>query len=164
MSNIRMEAFEKHGAFGMYVRRLHDVITTQLEESLIDAGCSLKGTTTSIVWLLRNQGPLSLTDISKQLRYSHQLATQRIGWLEKRKLVHVSTDRTDKRRKIIKLTKAGLRECSIFEKHIAALEQMYTDIFTEIDVDAMAVVRSVEAALLSRTISERIIHSREEAA
>lgn len=123
MPKSGMKNFERRGAFGMYVRRLHDVVTAQLEESLIGAGCELKGTTTSIVWLLRHQGPLSLTDISKQLRYSHQLATQRIAWLEQRELVRVITDRTDRRRRTISLTKAGMREYKIFEKHVAALEK-----------------------------------------
>ena len=151
-----LDALERPGAFGMYVRRLHDVIANQLEDSLVAAGSELKGTTTTIIWLLHFHGPLSLTDISKQLRYSHQLATQRVAWLKQRNFVRIVPDPSDKRRKIISLTHAGTRECKLFEGHVAALEQAYEEVFAEIGVDAMDVVRRVESALLNRSLKDRI--------
>lgn len=148
--------FDGPAAFGMRVRHLLDTIELQISESLQLSGCKIPATTTGIVLLLFGTDDVSLADIAKRLKYSHQLATKRVGLLESEGYVRIESDPNDGRRRQVKLTKNGMRQGKKLVEYLGGLERAFNDVFDDIGMDALEVVLGVDAALSGQTLAARI--------
>ena len=152
--------FNTPAAFGMRVRHLLADIEAQLEESLAASGCNVMATTTGIVLLLYGEESLSIADIAKRLRYSHQLATKRVRIIEGSGFAASKDDPDDGRRRIVSLTREGKREARKLVDYLGDLEKAFRSVFDDIGTDALDVVIAADEALLGRSLAARMFSPR----
>ena len=77
---IKTQFLDTDAAFALRVKQLQDRLSDQMSDALIESGLNLNAKTTGIVQLLYSEGPCSKAYIAHRLRYSHQLASQRLPW------------------------------------------------------------------------------------
>ena len=106
--------------------------------------------------LLKEQGPLSTSDIAKQLEDSHQLTTQRINALQNEGYIKSAQDKSDLRRRTNSLTAKGKREAAKIEVLAHQLEMAYESLFKEMDADLFRLVNESIVKLRRKPIAERI--------
>lgn len=152
--------FERPAALGLNVRQLLETLEVQIGASLAVAGCALRSTTTGIALLLYKESGLSVADIAGRLRISHQLTTQRVGWLVANGFAQLALDPADGRRHIVTLTAEGQHECGKLEAHLVDLDRAYNELFAEIELNLCQAVRRAEQALLARPLAVRISHQK----
>lgn len=151
-----LDYFNGPAAFGMRVRHLLDVTEAQLEASLEASSCNIRATTTGIVLLLYGNEGLSIADIAKRLRYSHQLATKRVHIIEEARIAVVRNDPKDGRRRIVVLTRKGKAEARKLVEFLKVLEKAFQSVFDDIGSNALDVVISVDEALRGHSLAARI--------
>lgn len=61
-----------------------------------------------VLYLLLKEGSISMTEISKELEVSHSAISQIVTNMQKQKLIRITSDGSDARRKLLKLTPKGL--------------------------------------------------------
>jgi DNA-binding MarR family transcriptional regulator len=148
--------FERPAALGLNVRQFLDTLEEQIGASLIAAGCALRSTSTGIALLLHNESGLSVADIAARLRISHQLTTQRVGWVVDNGFAGLTRDPADGHRQLVALTAEGRRECGKLESHLVELDRAYNELFAEIEINLCQAVRLAEKALQARPLAVRI--------
>ncbi|WP_417481615.1 MarR family transcriptional regulator [Maricaulis sp.] len=148
--------FDGRAAFALRVKQLLDRLSDQMEVALQDAGLEIRGKATGIVQFLHHQGPSSLAEIAAELRYSHQLCTQRVGWLVEHGFAVLRNDDRDRRRRRVELTPAGQQEAEKLQAFLPALTQTYDDLFAEVGLDLHAAILAANAALDASPLSARM--------
>lgn len=79
-----------------------------------------------ILEILLNKGPLPINDIGRKLSLTSGAITTAVDRLEKRKLVERTLSATDRRARIVNLTKAGHKLISgAFDEHAAHMEDVF---------------------------------------
>ena len=152
-----VDSHPRHGAFlADQLRRLADLIVQQGDELLSGAGLSLPSRAVSSVLLIEERGQISAADIAKELKQPHQLVTQRIEMLIKLGLVDRIGDPSDGRRKILELTRRGKKELRLLEACLRDAEQVFLDLYQEIECDLSAVTLGALKVLSSKPILDRI--------
>lgn len=152
-----VDSHPRHGAFlADQLRRLADLIAQQGDDLLLGAGLSLPSRAVSSVLLIGERGQISAADIAKELKQPHQLVTQRIEMLIKLGLVGRIGDPSDGRRKILELTRRGKKELLLLETCLRDAEQVFLDLYQEIECDLSTVTLSALNVLSSKPILDRI--------
>jgi DNA-binding MarR family transcriptional regulator len=152
-----VDSHPRHGAFlADQLRRLADLIVQQGDDLLLDAGLSLPSRAVSSVLLIEERGQISAADIAKELKQPHQLVTQRIEMLIMLGLVDRIGDPSDGRRKILELTGRGKKELRLLETCLREAEQVFLDLYQEIECDLSAVTLGALKVLSSKPILDRI--------
>jgi DNA-binding MarR family transcriptional regulator len=149
--------FATSAAFAMRVGQLAAMIYEQMDGFLAAQGVKLPGYTTSIVQTLFHAGPQSISDLAVRLRLSHQLASQRVQWLVRAGFATVASG-TDRRVRIVKLTRAGRAEADKLQRFLPMIEAAYGDLFDEIGLDLHDAVVRASAALADRPLATRFEH------
>jgi len=154
---IYIDSHPQHGAFlANQLGRLVDMIVVQGDNLLTGAGLSFPSRSVSSVLLIGEQGQISAADIAKQLKQPHQLVTQRVDLLIKLGLVARIDDPSDRRRKILELTRKGKQEFRLLRTCLRDAEQVFAGLYQEIECDLSAVTLRAMRALSSKPIVDRI--------
>lgn len=153
---IKTQFLDTDAAFALRVKQLQDRISDQMSDALIESGLKLNAKTTGIVQLLYSEGPCSKAYIAHRLRYSHQLASQRLSWLLTNDMAVTEADATDRRHQNARLTKAGMIEAKKLQRFLPKLRHAYKDLFIEIGIDLDASIAVADQALEKRSLSERL--------
>lgn len=143
-------------AFALRVTQLSDRLYGQMAQSMLARDMRIVTKTMGIVQLLYSEGPQSQAGIAQRLRYSHQLAAQRLGWLYKHEFAVALPDPNDGRRSLIELTDAGREEGAKLQRFLPQLIEAYQHLFDELAVDLDALVQRADEALLATPLSERM--------
>lgn len=152
-----VDSHPRHGAFlANQLHRLADLITQQGDDLLMGAGLSLPSRAVSSVLLIGERGQMSAADIAKKLDQPHQLVTQRVEILIELGLVGRIDDPSDGRRKILELTRKGKKELRLVETCLRDAEQVFLDLYQEIECDLSAVTLNALKVLSSKSILDRI--------
>ena len=135
------------------LRRLSEDISDQAEASFKLLGMRTPPKSVSTLLLLDAYGPMGPVEIADRLRLTHPLIIRMARILEERGLVSSSTDVSDARRRIIRLTPAGAVEVTklkIFNTEFTAkLKQMFYDI----GIDGLEFIQGMEAALNTKVLA-----------
>ena len=147
---------DTQAAFALRVTQLADRLYGQMADAMTTRDLNIVTKTMGIVQLLYSEGPQSQAEIAQRLRYSHQLAAQRLRWLYTHEYAVAEPDPDDGRRSLIRLTRAGRREGKKLQRFLPLLIEAYRSLFDELDLDVDAVVRQADAALRGRPLSQRM--------
>jgi DNA-binding MarR family transcriptional regulator len=147
--------FDGPAAIALRVKQLLDRMGDQLDPALKAGGVRIKSTTTGTVHYLFHAGPNSIAAIAAALRYSHQLATQRVNWLVKHGYARLEDDPEDRRRRRVLLTQAGRVEAENLQALLPRVEAAYATLFEELGVDLLAVLCSADEALAQTPLKAR---------
>jgi DNA-binding MarR family transcriptional regulator len=150
--------FATSAAFAMRVGQLATTIYEQMDAFLAAQGVMLPGYTTSIVQTLYHAGPQSISDLAVRLQLSHQLASQRVQWLAREGFAAVSSGTTDRRVRIVKLTRAGRAEADKLQRFLPMIDSAYGDLFDQVGLDLHDAVVRAAAALADRPLATRFEH------
>ncbi|MEM1440657.1 MAG: hypothetical protein AAF545_04805 [Pseudomonadota bacterium] len=143
-------------AFALRVTQLSDRLYAQMAASMADRDMRIVTKTMGIVQLLYSEGPQSQADIAQRLRYSHQLAAQRLSWLYKHEYAVAVPDPNDGRRNVIDLTEAGREEGAKLQRFLPLLIEAYRHLFDELGLDLDAVVQQADENLRATPLSARM--------
>lgn len=138
------------------LRRAGDTLADSFAAIFAEQGIDIPGRSGSTLLLLAKQGPLPVTEIARQLRFTHPLIVRMTGMLVEAGLATAQQDPRDLRRKLIALTARG-KQCAArlhaLNHHVAAA---YLRLFDEIDADLIALLDQLESALARRGIADRV--------
>ncbi|MEO1243027.1 MAG: MarR family transcriptional regulator [Pseudomonadota bacterium] len=151
----KFQFLDSQAAFALRVKQLHDRLYEQMDDALVQSGLKLHAKTTGIVQLLYQEGPCSVGQIAERLRYSHQLATQRLSWLLDRHYAESERDPDDLRRRRVVLTKTGVREAKKLQDFLPRLSASYSDLFTETGLNLDAAISAADEALKTTPLIKR---------
>ena len=104
-----MSIVKQFGEAGITFRlkRINDKLAQDILTRFRDYGLEVEPSALPILYFIREKKNCSVQDISLALGISHPAAVQFVQNLEKRKFIKTSTDKSDKRKKIIALTDKG---------------------------------------------------------
>lgn len=152
-----MQFLDTQAAFALRVKHLQDLLNSQMEMAMRDAGLAIPSKVTGIVQLLYSEGEQSIAQIASRLGYSHQLATQRIQWLLKHNMAETGIDPSDRRKQNLKLTRLGRSEGNRLQQFLPSLSDAYSSLFRELGLDLDAAIIAACSALELNSIGERIL-------
>jgi len=118
-----------------HLSSLVSVIHELSKDLFREAGIHVDPKCVSVLMAIAENRNASASDIAQSLGISHQLVTQRIKKLERSGHVTCSTDREDARRRITSATRSGRAEIKRIEPVLARLEEQFTDLSEQIDID-----------------------------
>ena len=110
----------------------------------------------STLLLLREHGPMGVTEIAYRLRLSHPLLIKLTGALAEEGLVTHRSDPKDNRRRLISLTQAGVEQAERISEFTVSIGRMLESLFGEMGVDLLDAVERLEAAAERRPIDARM--------
>ena len=138
------------------LERVADLIVTQGEAILEDAGVEFPSRAVSAVLLIGERGQISAADIADALDQPHQLVTQRIELLIEAGVVDRVPDPEDGRRKILQLTDKGSLQFERLKLRLDEADKAFAALFKEIDCDLPAICRRTFDALSQSPLLKRI--------
>ncbi len=110
----------------------------------------------TFVHLLNCRGPISITQIARELDQTHPAANQVANALERKGLVVSRRDKRDNRKRIIELTPRGLELIDRMKPLWLAVERAVRELLEESDPGFLERVKLIESRLAERTMKERI--------
>ncbi len=106
--------------------------------------------------LLKDKGELSIMEIANHLNMTHPAVNQICNILEKKELVTSSTDTSDKRKRLLKLSRKGIQLSRDLTPLWKNIEAAVTDLFFETQPDFLEILEELETALDRKSMYERI--------
>jgi len=141
---------------GRKTEELGALIETQIAPIFLDFGIRIPVRSCSLMVVIEELGSASAADVSKQLGQSHQLVMQKLPALIRLGFLRDEPDPNDRRRKVLKLTRSGLGQMALLEKHAELIEQAYADLNEELGVDVYPIVVAAIKALEGRSLAQRV--------
>ncbi len=148
---LTSKAFVAHHA-----RRLAELIIAQGTDILLEARLTTPTTSVSTILHIAKEECVTLTDLAACLGFTHQMAVQRIGKLEKLGLIIRVAEEADKRKKHITLTAKGKKEAERLELICEQMAEMFDDLNKEIGCDLTEAILKAEQSLVSIPMGKRI--------
>lgn len=141
-----------------FLGRLAEALSTRIEEQtrdlFADAGIVIPVKSCSLLTALRQAGEASAAELARKLGQSHQLVVQKFPALLRLDLITQHADPADARRKIFRLTEAGLAQMALLDAYTAGISAVYARLFEETG-DTHAVLLKTLKALEDRPLRER---------
>lgn len=117
------------------MRRVADDLVRAAERWYAEEGVTAPPRTVSTLLLLREAGPLAVTEIAGRLEQSHPLVIRWIGELERAVFVARERDERDGRRTLVALTREGQAEVERLGPVLEAMAEVSRDLAAESDLD-----------------------------
>jgi DNA-binding MarR family transcriptional regulator len=138
------------------LRRVAESIVEQTSFALADVGFPAPARSISTLTLLRDRGPLGVTEIASCLRVSHPLIIKLVAALMNAGLVSQVDDPADRRRRLIELTPAGISQAERAEAFSQVLARTFADIFRESGSNLFEALEAFEGAVERRPLAARL--------
>jgi DNA-binding MarR family transcriptional regulator len=142
-----------------FLGRLSEALSTTIEEQtrpLFDtAGIVVPVKSCSLLTALGKAGEASAADLARTLGQSHQLVVQKCPALLRLGLVTQHPDPADARRKLFRITDAGLDQLARIAAYGERIGEVYRTLFEEVGDVHGAILRTL-AALEERPLRDRI--------
>jgi len=138
------------------LRRLSDELVAECERWFVEAGIIAPPRTTSMLYLIENEGPQRITAIASALRQFHPVVIDWVGKLKKLGLLATAIDPADRRRTIVSLTQAGREEVAKIRAAEEAVTAAYTALESETGVNLLDRIAAWESGLAQQSLFVRI--------
>ena len=138
------------------LNRLSDLIATQGDELLRDAGLDLPSRAVSLMLIVGERGPLSVADAAALLEQPHQLVTQRAEVLISLGLIERRDDPADGRRKFLTLSAASVERHARLQAFLSDAADVFATLSEEIGCDLSAMVAKTQGALERVSLLDRM--------
>jgi GNAT superfamily N-acetyltransferase len=107
--------------------------------------------------LSQSKEPLSISEIAAGLKISHPAVIQTTQLLLKKKLIISAQDKIDRRKRLLTLSKKGMRMAEDMRPIWDDFVKATVDLFESTEVDILDTYQKIEDALDENEISERIL-------
>lgn len=138
------------------LRRLSDGLVTDCEQWFVEAGIRVPPRTTSILYLLENDGPQRITAIASTLRQFHPVVVDWVRKLKKLGFLATTVDPADRRCTIVCLTASGRKEVAKIRQAETAITAAYSTLEKENGASLIEGVAVWESALSQKSLFIRI--------
>jgi DNA-binding MarR family transcriptional regulator len=138
-------------------RRLTDVLLRTADELYAARGLPFRARWTSTYQLLRDEGPLGITDLADTLRLTHPAIIGITDAMRDEGLVTDSRDRHDARRRLVTLTARGRQLDDELRALWTTLADAQRQRFAEVGVDIVAVLDAVEDDIARRPLTTEVL-------
>lgn len=157
MSNLHFTDTEiyQRAYLGKALDGLFRTVKVQMESVYRSRAILFPVSASSTLHFLSHNEGASLAEISKALKTTHQLSTQKIKILQKLSLVEKRADALDLRRFEWRLTRKGRTQARLLAACMDDVTHIYDEFYAELGVDLRTIVSDAQAALEQRTMSER---------
>jgi DNA-binding MarR family transcriptional regulator len=111
-----------------------------------------------IMYLLSENEKMSITQISEMLQVSHPSVIQVVGVLEKRDIVKISIDSSDKRKRMVELSDNGISLLERIKPVWNEIDQMMITFLSEgeYSMNILNAIAEIEKNLEAKPLSERM--------
>ena len=138
------------------LRRLSDELVAECEGWFAEAGIVAPPRTTSMLYLIENEGPQRITVIASALRQFHPVVIDWVGKLKTLGLLATAVDPVDRRRTIVSLTQAGRQEVAKIRTAEEAITAAYAVLESETGVNLLDGIADWESVLSQKSLFVRI--------
>ena len=142
---------------GKQAEDLSQLIREQIKPIYESLGIVVPVKSCSIVHYLSKCTEMSVTDLAKKLKQSHQLVKQKLPKLEMLGLIESQSDENDKRRTTYYLTAAGLEQAQLLSEN--SLTMVYQHLSNEIGANLHQVLESAINGLKQKDLLTRFKES-----
>jgi DNA-binding MarR family transcriptional regulator len=149
------EMFDQPEFAGYWLTRVAEIVRRQGNVFLGQQNIQIPSQSVStVLFIAKNKGE-SISDVSRALGISHQLATQRVQALVELSYVRFEKDTRDQRRKILLLTEQGRAQLKLLEKAFEVANKAFLKLEEELGFDIVDIAKKTEKALIRKSIKER---------
>ncbi len=145
---------------GKQAEDLGNLICVQIKPVYESLGISVPVKSCSIIHFLNQFGQASLADLAKSLQQSHQLVKQKIPRLLKLGFITAEQDQDDKRRTLYSLTKEGVEQAQLLNKHSFA--DVYENLSREVNADLYEILSAAIKGLKQKDLLTRFYEQKKE--
>jgi len=138
------------------LRRASELVVEGTTQALQRRGFEGPARSVSTLLLLRERGPMGITEIGFRLRLSHPMIIKLARALAEAGLVRDQADPDDQRRRLLALTAKGADQAALAERLVAEIGGMFEKMFAEAGADLFDALERFEAAAARRPIAERL--------
>lgn len=138
------------------LRRLSEFLVIEEEPVRRQADLLVPARGSSTMLLLARKGPLTVTQIARQLRLSHPLIIRVVKALEEVGYVASGAEQPDGRSRLLMLTALGDRKVDELERFHDAVAEAYRELFRDSQVDLFAALEAIQPALRDGAVAARI--------
>jgi DNA-binding MarR family transcriptional regulator len=159
-----MQIIKQIGAAGIHYRlkRLSDKINGDILKIYKENFPAIEPAWFTILFSISETGAPSVQDIATSLGISHPAVIQFIKKIEKADLVRFSSDKLDKRKKIISLTSSGTELLEKIKPVHGDIENAYMQLMENSGIDIPDIMEKLEISLSQNSLNERIRNLRKE--
>lgn len=143
----------------MHLHRLRRLLTIQTDQLFEKHGVLLPSSCVSIMLYLYEHQHASITELSEQLDYSHQLINQRLGILLSIDLVAKNADPRDRRRSRITLTRRGKNQARKLLELMPVTADAFATLIGETGTDLVEILTQTRKSLERRPLVSRVKES-----
>jgi DNA-binding MarR family transcriptional regulator/predicted GNAT family acetyltransferase len=142
-------------AIASRLRSLTDILIRDAVRIYQEQGIDFEPRWFTTVRLLKEKGELSVIEIADNLNMTHPSVNQICNALEKRGLVNSSASKTDRRKRLIQLSREGVHLTKDLEPLWKVIETAVTELFYETQPDFLEIITDIEFALERKSMYER---------
>lgn len=147
----------KSSFIGKQAEDLSQLIRDQIKPIYDSLGIVVPVKSCSIIHYLYEYQVLSVTDLAKHLKQSHQLVKQKLPKLQKLGLINSQIDKKDKRRTTYQLTQTGIKQAELLNAN--SLTTVYQHLSDEIGADLNQVLTHAINGLKQKDLLTRFQES-----
>jgi DNA-binding MarR family transcriptional regulator/ribosomal protein S18 acetylase RimI-like enzyme len=142
-------------ALSSRLKRLSEKLATCVAEVYQAEGIKFEPRWFPVFRLLADRGLMSVTDIAQAIGITHPAVNQIAAELEKAGLITAVADTTDRRKRMLKLTKKGNAICMQLQKIWQGLHASISDSVAESGADLVNAAAAMEKALNRQSLLSR---------
>lgn len=148
-------------ALGSRIRNLGDLLMKDMLMVYRDYNVEFEPRWFTTFQLIMHRHELAVTEIAKNLKQSHPAAVQVVNSLEKNKLIITKTDSKDRRRRLVRLSRKGMKLAEELSQLWEDVHTVANELISESAPDLMETLSKVEDALNSKSTYVRIKEKQE---
>lgn len=154
-----MSIYEALGplALSSRLKLLSETLAKDVGNIYQQLGISFEPRWFTLFWVLRQQQPLPITELARELRQTHAAIVQLTNLLEKKGLVSSSKDKRDERRRQVSLSPKGEQLFEEVEPVLIAIEQANKELLQLAAPELLHHLLSLELALEQKPMYDRVM-------
>lgn len=153
-----MDLFRELGplAFASRLRRLSDRIMTDINRVFRDEHYDFQARWSPLVYLLKEESPLSISDITERLGMTHPYIIRISGEMMENGFLLSSNDKRDNRRRFVRLSAKGKRLVPKLEEHWRKAAVCQRKLIEASKIDVIKAISTIEDELEKESMYHRL--------
>lgn len=142
--------------FASRLKRLGDRLKTEVTKLYHSYGVEFNDSWFLVAFVLSRKEGLSVNDIAETLGISHAAVSQMYGAMERKGLLKVQEDESDRRKKLLFLSDSGSAAVEKLEPIWNAVGESTDELLDSTGQNVMQTIASIEEALERKSLYERV--------
>ncbi len=155
---IKMKYIKELGAIAIASRmkNLTEILFKDVKKIYKEQNLDFEPRWFTTIYLLNDKGKLSVTEIAKYINQTHPSVNQIANILEKKSLIICSKDKTDSRKRMLKLSKKGKQLVKKMMPLWKDIELSVINFLEENQPDFLQIIEKLEDSLIDKPMYKRV--------